>query len=357
MEPCRFGGAFCAPEFGSNSVSSLTGAAPHIPVMLPEVLSSLRPSEGDVIVDATFGAGGYTRAFLEAGANVFAIDRDPDALQAGQALVDGFGGQLVLMDGAFSQVEPLLNQHERRHIDGLVADIGVSSMQIDQAKRGFSFLRDGPLDMRMSQSGPSAADVVNTLPRSDLTRIIGILGEERQASRVAAEIAQQRERQPFETTGALAATIEKVLGRGPKDKIHPATRTFQALRIFVNRELEELVDLLLAAERLLVEGGRLVLVTFHSLEDRLVKRFFQDRAMQASGSRHLPPQAQQPATFDLVKRGALAASADEIAVNARSRSAKLRFGIRTAAPPRGDDKTLFGLPRLAALDTVLEGAR
>ncbi|MEO0548044.1 MAG: 16S rRNA (cytosine(1402)-N(4))-methyltransferase RsmH [Pseudomonadota bacterium] len=328
-----------------------------MPVMLPQVLEALQPTKDDTLVDATFGAGGYTRAFLETGARVFAIDRDPDALSAGQALVEASGGRLTLLDGAFSQVEPLLNGHDVGQIDGLVADIGVSSMQIDQAARGFSFLRDGPLDMRMSQKGPSAAQVVNTFARSDLTRIIGILGEERQASRVAAEIAAQRERHPFETTGALASCVEKVLGRGPKDKIHPATRTFQALRIFVNRELEELADLLLAAERLLVEGGRLVLVTFHSLEDRLVKRFFQDRAMQASGSRHLPPQAQEAATFHLHKRGALAASDAEIAVNARSRSAKLRFGVRTAAPARSADRSLFGLPRLASLDVIGEGAR
>ena len=314
--------------------------------MLGEVLSALKPLQGGVFVDATFGAGGYTRAMLEAGAKVVAVDRDPDAIAAGASLAQAHEGKLFLQHGRFSDLDALARASGFDQVDGVVADIGVSSMQIDQAERGFSFQKDGPLDMRMEQSGTSAADVVNTYQRQDLTRIIGILGEERQASRISAEIVEQRRKSPFETTLQLAKCVEKVLGRNPKERIHPATRTFQALRIFVNRELEELADALLASERILKPGGRLVVVTFHSLEDRLVKRFLKDRAEQSGGSRHLPQVDANDLTFHQIKRGAVSASKTEAEENPRARSAKLRWAVRTDAANGSDDRALFGLPRL-----------
>lgn len=329
--------------------------APHIPVMLSEVLSALEPLEGGVFVDATFGAGGYTRAILDRGAKVVAIDRDPDAIAAGQALVEAHPDKLFLQHGRFSNLDALARLSGFESVDGIVADIGVSSMQIDQAERGFSFQKDGPLDMRMEQAGISAADVVNTFERQDLTRIIGILGDERQASRISAEIVAQRQKSPFETTMQLANCVEKVLGRKTRDRIHPATRTFQALRIFVNRELEELADALLAAERLLKPGGRLVIVTFHSLEDRLVKRFLKDRAEQSGGSRHLPQVADTTLTFQQTKRGAIAASKLEAEKNPRARSAKLRWALRTDAVAGSEDRAVFGLPRLASTEPSRRG--
>lgn len=331
---------------------------PHIPVMLEEVLHALALTPDSVVVDATFGAGGYTRACLQAGAKVIAIDRDPDAIGAGQTMVDEFDGQLVLHHGRFSALDAIAKAHGHEQVDAVVADIGVSSMQIDQAERGFSFQQDGPLDMRMEQAGLSAADVVNTFAREDLTRIIGILGDERQASRISAEIVAQRENGEFTTTLQLAKLVEKVLGRKAKDKIHPATRTFQALRIYVNGELDQLADALLAAERCLKTGGRLVIVTFHSLEDRLVKRFFADRAEQQGGSRHMPVVDVKPLTFVQKKRGAVSASTDEAAVNPRSRSAKLRSGLRTDVTVGDQSRDVFGLPRLADPDASRQkGAR
>lgn len=319
----------------------------HTPVMLGEVLRALAPIDGGVFVDATFGAGGYSRALLEQGARVVAIDRDPDAIAAGQALVTVFGDRLNLQHGRFSALDKLAHVAGHEQVDGVVADVGVSSMQIDQADRGFSFLRDGPLDMRMEQTGLSAADVVNEFARNDLTRIIGILGEERQASRISAEIVARRKGQPFETTGQLSACVESVLGRRAGDRIHPATRTFQALRIYINRELEELADALLAAERILKPGGRLVIVAFHSLEDRLVKRFLKDRGEQPSGSRHLPQAEGRTLTFEPGKRGSISASETESQANPRARSARLRWAIRTDAPVGPQDRSVFGLPRLA----------
>ncbi len=322
--------------------SGMNADVPHIPVMLPEVLRALDIQAGETVVDATFGAGGYTRAFLDNGAHVVAFDRDPSAIAAGWELVSDSDGKLRLVHARFGD----LAGHIEGQVDAIVADIGVSSMQIDQRERGFSFQKDGPLDMRMSDDGPTAADVVNNADRPDLTRIIGILGEERQASRIAAEICAVRDKKPFATTLELAGLVERVIGRRQSDRIHPATRTFQGLRIFVNRELEELADLLLAAETVLRPGGRLVVVSFHSLEDRLVKRFFVDRNGGGGGSRHLPQIEEVVSTFDLAKRGAISASADEAAVNPRSRSAKLRYGVRTDAPARATDRALFGLPRL-----------
>jgi len=323
------------------------GPARHIPVLLDEVLEALSPLDGRLIVDGTFGAGGYTRAMLEAGASVVAIDRDPDAISAGRELEREFAGRLRLVHAAFSE----LDLHAGEPVDGVVLDIGVSSMQLDEAERGFSFRRDGPLDMRMAQSGVSAADVVNGWKAGDLTRIFGLLGEERNAGRIARMIEKRRAEKPFERTLDLAGAIERLVGRKPTDKIHPATRVFQALRIFVNDELGELARALLAAERILKPGGTLAVVTFHSLEDRIVKRFLAERSGKAGGSRHLPevqgaaPTFQKPAP-------AVSPSEAEMAENPRARSARLRAAVRTEAPARDGDTGDFGLPLIGGVSGV-----
>lgn len=326
------------------------GAALHIPVLLDEVLRALAPRPGETIVDGTFGAGGYTRALLNVGASVIAIDRDPDAIRNGRALEAANDGRLRLVQGAFSQ----LDIHANEAVDGVVLDIGVSSMQLDQAERGFSFRFDGPLDMRMAQAGPTAADVVNSLKAGDLTRIFGILGEERHAGRIARMIEKRRAARPFERTRDLAEAIEALVGRHPKDRIHPATRVFQALRIFVNDELGELARALYAAERALTPGGRLVVVTFHSLEDRIVKRFVADRSGSAGGSRHMPEVREEAPTFE--KSGkVIAASENEAERNPRARSAKLRVAVRSDAPARREDHSIFGFPRLPDVRSSGEG--
>lgn len=312
-----------------------SAAPPHVPVMLAEVLDALQPRDGAVYVDGTFGAGGYTRAILAAAdTRVLAIDRDPSAIRAGQAMVDSSGGRLKLLEGRFADMESLVEAAGESRIDGVVLDIGVSSMQIDQAERGFSFLRDGPLDMRMAQAGATAADAVNTLPQEVLSNIIYVFGEEPKSRAIARAIVEARKDAPITTTFGLVKAIERATGRPRPDRIHPATRTFQALRIHVNGELDELVEALHAAERMLAPGGRLVVVTFHSLEDRIVKRFFAARAGKLpSGSRHLPDQAQGPEpSFELPFKGHVGATEEEAARNPRARSAKLRAGIRTAAP-------------------------
>ena len=316
------------------------GPARHIPVLLAEVLEALSPKAGEIVIDGTFGAGGYTKAILERGASVVAIDRDPDAIAAGRALEQDSGGRLRLVQAPFST----LDRHAEA-ADGVVLDIGVSSMQLDQAERGFSFRADGPLDMRMAQEGLSAADVVNTFKAGDLARIFGFLGEERHAGRIARMIEARREKHPFTRTLELADAIETHIGRKPGEKIHPATRVFQALRIFVNDELGELARALLAAERVLKPGGRLVVVTFHSLEDRIVKRFVADRAEAASGSRHMPEAQARAATFRKLG-GGVAPGEAETAANPRARSARLRAAVRTDAPARPGDLSLFGLPKL-----------
>ena len=301
--------------------------------MLAEVLDALQPQDGCTYVDGTFGAGGYTRAILDkAETRVIAIDRDPSAIREGQALVEAYGGRLTLVEGRFADMEALAGDAA---VNGVVLDIGVSSMQIDEAERGFSFMRDGPLDMRMAQSGPSAADAVNTLPQETLANIIYVFGEEPRARAIARAIVAARAIAPITTTLGLVKAIERATGRPRPDKIHPATRTFQALRIHVNGELDELVEALHAAERLLQPGGRLVAVTFHSLEDRIVKRFFASRGGKLpSGSRHLPDATKGPEpSFDLPFKGHIGASDEEAARNPRARSAKLRAGIRTSAPP------------------------
>jgi 16S rRNA (cytosine1402-N4)-methyltransferase len=320
------------------------GPARHNPVLLSEVLAALEPASGNTIVDGTFGAGGYTKALLERGASVVAIDRDPDAVAAGRSLEATSGGRLKLVEGPFSR----LDQFAGEPVDGVVLDVGVSSMQLDEAARGFSFRQEGPLDMRMAQAGPSAADVVNTFMTGDLTRMFGLLGEERHAGRIARMVERRRAERPFETTRDLAQAIEALIGNNPREKIHPATRVFQALRIFVNDELGELASALFAAERILKPGGRLAVVSFHSLEDRIVKRFLADRSTAASASRHLPAQAALPATFDKPAR-VVTPSDGEMAQNPRARSAKLRSAVRTSEPARAADLTIFALPRLPEL--------
>ncbi|MCA3560428.1 MAG: 16S rRNA (cytosine(1402)-N(4))-methyltransferase RsmH [Aestuariivirga sp.] len=317
---------------------------PHVPVMLAEVLSALSPRNGAVYVDGTFGAGGYTRAMLGAAdCRVIAIDRDPSAIRGGQAMVAEFAPRLSLREGRFADMEALVGGER---IDGIVLDIGVSSMQLDEAERGFSFLRDGPLDMRMAQAGASAADAVNALPQEALSNIIYVFGEEPRSRAIARAIVEARKDAPITTTQGLVRAIERATGRPRPDKIHPATRTFQALRIHVNGELDELVEALHAAERMLPEGGRLVAVTFHSLEDRIVKRFFASRAGKLSaGSRHLPDAVKGPApSFTLPFKGHIGASGEEAKLNPRARSAKLRAGIRTAAPPMPAIGGEIGLP-------------
>ncbi len=318
------------------------GPAGHIPVMLKEVLSTLQPACDKLIIDGTFGAGGYSRAILEKGACILAIDRDPNAQATGKEFLQEYGEKFQFHIGEFGQMDLICKRAGCDAVDGVVLDIGVSSMQIDEAERGFSFLRDGPLDMRMGQSGLSASDVVNGADGKDLTRIIGILGEERHAGRVSRAIIARRDKKPITRTLDLAQLVEKTLGRKFSDRIHPATRTFQALRIFVNRELEQLANGLFAAERILKASGRLVVVTFHSLEDRIVKRFFADRCGQKGGSRHLPQMEAFRPCFRQEKSAPLKAGLEEAELNPRARSAKLRWAIRTDAAARDVDFGLFG---------------
>jgi 16S rRNA (cytosine1402-N4)-methyltransferase len=302
--------------------------APHVSVLLAEVVAALEPAPGKTIIDGTFGAGGYSRAFLAAGAEVIAFDRDPDAARFIAPLTAT--GRFRLVEDRFSQME----RHVERRCDGVALDLGVSSMQLDEAERGFSFMRDGPLDMRMARSGVSAADLVNDAEQAELARIFFVYGEERQSRRIAAALVRRRAERPFTRTIDLAETVERALGGRKGAKVHPATRVFQALRIAVNAELAELEQGLEAAERILNAGGRLAVVTFHSLEDRIVKAFFTERSGRTpGGSRHRPPQAQGPRpSFDLLFNGAREAGAAEVSANPRARSAKLRAGVRTDAP-------------------------
>lgn len=329
------------------------GPIRHIPVMLHEVLSCLQlksnSQETLKIIDGTFGAGGYTTSIIKVGGEVLAIDRDPNAIRDGEKLTNEHHGKLHLVQGEFKNLDRIAENNDFAPVDGVVLDIGVSSMQLDEAERGFSFQKDGPLDMRMSQSGVSAADVVNTMKQPDLTRVIGLLGEERKASQISRAIVREREKMTFSTTLQLANLIEKTLGRKASERIHPATRTFQALRIFVNQELEQLGEALFAAERALKAGGRLVVVTFHSLEDRLVKIFFKDRSGVQEGSRHLPLVKHKDSTFATQGKGLLKAGREETEVNPRARSAKLRWGERLDGPPLQADMSIFGLPNLVSL--------
>ena len=330
----------------SGEDDNLSGGGPvrHIPVLLSEVLEALAPKPDQIILDGTFGAGGYTSAILETGAQVIALDRDPNAIAGGQALVAAHAGRLTLIHSQFSRLDA---HAPAGGLNGVVLDIGVSSMQIDEAERGFSFQKNGPLDMRMSGAGVSAADVVNRAKVGDLIRIFGFLGEESQAGRIARAIEKRRLEEPFRTTRDLAGLIEIVTPRKAKDRIHPATRVFQALRVFVNDELGELASALFAAERALKPGGRLVVVTFHSLEDRIVKAYLSARSGKASGSRHLPMAMAAPAEFDLLNRKVVTAGEEEAEMNPRARSAKLRAAVRTSAPAAKADYSIFDLPALA----------
>lgn len=308
----------------------MSATAPHVPVLLSEVVHALAVTPGRMIVDGTFGAGGYARELMQRGATVHAFDRDPDAIAEGASLVSVSGGKLVLHHAPFSEMEAHLEAAGISEVDGIVLDIGVSSMQLDRPERGFAFREDGPLDMRMSREGPSAADFVNMADENDIADVLFRYGEERKSYRVARAIVASR---PVETTGELAAIVRKALGYKPGAPKDPATRTFQALRIHVNGELDELDAALVAAERLLKPGGRLAVVTFHSLEDRIVKLFMRTRSGGgASPSRHLPEAAndQPPATFEKPDKP-VRASAAEIAANPRSRSATLRAATRTGA--------------------------
>ena len=304
--------------------------APHVPVLLDEVIAALDPQPGDLIVDATFGAGGYTRALLGRGATVHAFDRDPDAIAAGENWPETAENppRLVLHPRRFSEMASTLREAGFARVDGVVMDIGVSSMQLDQAERGFAFSLDGPLDMRMSQDGPSAADFVNTADADEIADVLYQYGEERQSRRVARAIVAAR---PLATTGDLARVVRKALGYRPGAPKDPATRSFQAIRIHVNGELDELEAGLRDATELLGEGGRLAVVSFHSLEDRIVKRFLREASEASAGSRHLPlPETRAPLFARVAK--AVKPTEAEVARNPRARSSVLRAASRTAAP-------------------------
>jgi 16S rRNA (cytosine1402-N4)-methyltransferase len=320
-------------------------AGRHVPVLLAEVLEYLDVRAGGRYIDGTFGGGGYSRAILERGGHVLAIDRDRAAIQAGAALMEEFGGRLTLVEGRMSDLETHAGRVGFAPADGVVLDVGVSSMQLDQAERGFSFRLDGPLDMRMGVGGADAASVVNGASVKELAGIIRVYGEERNAGRIARAIERARQEEPIARTGRLAEIVAAATPAGPS-RIHPATRTFQSLRIFINRELEELAEALGAAETVLRESGRLVVVAFHSLEDRIVKRFLQERTREQRGSRHAPELRREPSTFRLLSRGAVEPGDAEIRRNPRARSARLRAATRTAAPPRALDFNQIGVPRL-----------
>jgi 16S rRNA (cytosine1402-N4)-methyltransferase len=329
---------------GAGQPGAAGGPARHIPVLVPQVVEFLNPRDGSLIVDGTFGAGGYTRAILAAAnCRVVGVDRDQTAIAGGADLVETAGGRLTLVEDRFSALAAFVAAGE---VDGVVFDLGVSSMQLDVAERGFSFRLDGSLDMRMETAGPSAADVVAHASERDLAFVIATLGEERHARAVARAIVTARTRQPIATTAQLADIVAQVVRTKPGD-IHPATRTFQALRLLVNDELGELERGLLAAERVLRPGGRLVVVAFHSLEDRIVKTFLISRGAARPGSRHGPPAPPVPASFRTLTKRPVTPGAAEVAANPRARSAKLRAGERTSAPARTDPVPTGRFPTLA----------
>jgi 16S rRNA (cytosine1402-N4)-methyltransferase len=311
----------------------------------------LKPSDGGIYVDATFGAGGYSRAILDAAdTRVIGIDRDRSAIAGGFDLVDRSNGRLTLVEDRFSNLAEVCAAQGVTAVDGVVMDVGVSSMQVDEAGRGFSFRLDGPLDMRMGHDGPTAADVVARASEADLANIIYIFGEERHSRAVARAVVAARKETPITTTRALAEIVSKVVWAKPGE-IHPATRTFQALRIFVNEELDELHLALAAAERVLKPGGRLVVVSFHSLEDRMVKNFLSERGKTGGGSRHLPEVAQSAPSFRILTKRPVTAGDDEVRGNPRARSAKLRAAERSDAPAFAAD----ALPKWPSLADLMRG--
>ena len=315
---------------------------PHVPVLLEPILKAIAPVQG-LWLDGTLGAGGYTRALLGAGASVIGVDRDPVAIQMAAGWAAPYGDRLRLVPGIFSA----LDTYTDHLLDGVVLDLGVSSMQLDQPERGFSFMRDGPLDMRMSQDGPSAADLVNTAEEADLANVIYAYGEEHASRRIAHAIVAARALDPITTTARLADIVAKCLPRPKPGQSHPATRSFQAIRIAVNTEFSELAEGLAAAERALAPGGILAVVTFHSLEDRIVKRFFQlASGLEANANRYAPAKSDTTARFEPITRRAVTADEAELARNPRSRSAKLRIGRRTAAPSLTLNPADLGVPQI-----------
>jgi 16S rRNA (cytosine1402-N4)-methyltransferase len=339
---------------GSDGSAVAGGLARHVPVLARPALELLDVHSGGFYIDGTFGAGGYTRAILAAAdAHVIGIDRDQSAVANGAGLVQSANGRLTLIEERFSALDRVAQKFGHGSVDGVVLDLGVSSMQLDEADRGFSFRLDGPLDMRMGSEGPSAADVVAQASERDLADIIFQLGEERHSRAVARAIVAARKVAPIRTTKALADIVGRVV-RAKPNQIHPATRTFQALRIFVNEELSELATALAAAERILKPAGRLVVVTFHSLEDRIVKTFLAERSRTIGVSRHLPDVEAPAPTFRLLTKRPVAPDETEVAGNPRARSAKLRAGERSEAPPREADVAGL-LPRLPALTDIVRG--
>ncbi len=336
------------PETGAAG-----GPARHLPVMLREVVSSLKPKDGGKYIDATFGAGGHTRALLEAAnCKVLGFDRDPRTVADSFGAVHEFGGRLTVVEANFSEMLEIAPKHGFDQVDGILFDFGVSSMQLDEAERGFSFRFDGPLDMRMSASGVSAADVVNKYDERDLARIISVLGEEKKAKFAVRAIIDARKEKEITRTGELAKILREAIHTKPGD-IDAATRTFQALRIYVNDELGEIGHGLLAAEHLLKAGGVLAAISFHSLEDRLVKTFITSRSQAPATSRHAPEVKVAPPSFKAISRKALVAGEDELKINPRARSAKLRIAERTEATTHASDPLAVLLDKLPSL----EGAR
>jgi 16S rRNA (cytosine1402-N4)-methyltransferase len=327
---------------GMAAAARPDGADPHIPGLLRPLLAAVAPVHGTWL-DGTFGAGGYTRGLFEAGADkVIAVDRDPAAFEMAAAWAGQYGDRLVMQLGVFSKLDEYASD-----LDGVVLDLGVSSMQIDQAERGFSFMRNGPLDMRMSQSGPTAADLVNTASESALADILYHYGEERASRRIASAILRARAEAPIATTLKMASIVEGCLPRAKPGQSHPATRSFQALRIAVNAEYEELYQGLMAAERALKPGGYLAVVSFHSVEDRMVKRFLQARAGQAGRANRYAPETEIVAPqFTLKSRKSIGPDDQELAENPRSRSARLRVAVRTDAPAGAIDARTIATPQL-----------
>ncbi len=328
----------------------MSEAPRHIPVLLAEVLEALQPREGALVVDCTFGAGGYARALLDRGANVVALDRDPSAVRAGAELVAASGGRLRLTEARFGDLDAVMRDLGIGEIDGVVLDIGVSSMQFDEAERGFSLRYDAPLDMRMGREGRAAADILRDEDEATIADILFHFGEERAARRIARAVVADRKTAPFVSTLQLAQMVARVAPARRGELTHPATRTFQALRIAVNDELGELLRGLTAAERLLGPGGRLAVVTFHSLEDRIVKQFLGSRSGRGrAASRLLPGEpAEAEPTFDVPRGQPIEPGEAEAAANPRSRSAKLRFAVRLGAPARVADEAILSLTRLPA---------